>query len=95
VAEPLAHWDSLGAEIVSFPQHITELADLVGRLAGFDVIVAMRERTPFPRELLEQLPFLVTPHIGFVDLPTYEVFFQDAVADIEAWQGGRPTRVLN
>jgi phosphoglycerate dehydrogenase-like enzyme len=85
---------------VSFPQHITELADLVGRLAGFDVIVAMRERTPFPRELLEQLPDLrllvaTGMDIRFVDRPTYEVFFQDAVADIEAWQGGRPTRVLN
>ena len=28
------------------------------RLAPFEIVVAMRERTPFPRSLLERLPQL-------------------------------------
>jgi phosphoglycerate dehydrogenase-like enzyme len=31
---------------------------VAGRLADFDVVVAMRERTPFPRTLLDRLPRL-------------------------------------
>ena len=31
---------------------------LAGRLAPFDALVAMRERTPFPRSLIERLPDL-------------------------------------
>jgi phosphoglycerate dehydrogenase-like enzyme len=37
---------------------VSDRAELVSRLAGFDVVVAMRERTPFPRTLLEALPDL-------------------------------------
>ena len=54
-----AEWGSLGDEVsVEFfaePMGQEELAD---RLAGFDVIVLMRERTRFPRTVLEQLPDL-------------------------------------
>jgi phosphoglycerate dehydrogenase-like enzyme len=37
---------------------VSDRAELESRLAGFDVVVAMRERTPFPRTLLEALPDL-------------------------------------
>ena len=46
------------SEVVAFRDHIEDDAELVERLAGFDVVVAMRERTPFPRARLEQLPDL-------------------------------------
>jgi len=58
VAGSLADWSTLEAEIVYFSDHITDQAELVSRLAGFDVVVVMRERTPFPRTLLEGLPDL-------------------------------------
>ncbi|ASR36918.1 hydroxyacid dehydrogenase [Prauserella marina] len=58
VALGFADWDSLGADIEVFTEHIGERAELVRRLAGFDVIVAMRERTRFPADLLAGLPSL-------------------------------------
>lgn len=47
-----------GAEIVTFSDHASDTGVLAGRLQGFDVIVAMRERTAFDRALLQQLPSL-------------------------------------
>jgi phosphoglycerate dehydrogenase-like enzyme len=41
-----------------FTDHLTDPAALARRLAPFEVIVAMRERTPFPAGLLQQLPAL-------------------------------------
>lgn len=38
--------------------HIADEAALVARLAGSEVVVAMRERTPFPARVLAQLPQL-------------------------------------
>jgi phosphoglycerate dehydrogenase-like enzyme len=58
VAGSLADWSTLEAEIVYFSDHISDHAELVSRLTGFDVVVAMRERTPFPRPVLEGLPDL-------------------------------------
>ncbi|EHR51595.1 lactate dehydrogenase-like oxidoreductase [Saccharomonospora marina XMU15] len=58
VALSLADWDSLHADIEVFTRHIADRDELVRRLAGFDVVVAMRERTPFPDEVLAGLPDL-------------------------------------
>jgi len=60
VARSLAAWDTLpaGSEVVFFRDHLDAEAALVQRLAPFEVVVAMRERTPFPRRLLERLPAL-------------------------------------
>ncbi len=60
VVREVADWDSLpeGVEVTVFNDHLTEEDALVERLAGFDIIVATRERTPFPRALLERLPGL-------------------------------------
>jgi phosphoglycerate dehydrogenase-like enzyme len=58
-----ADWDRLDAEISVFHSHIADTGDLVSELRPFDVIVAMRERTPFTPErigLLPQLRLLVT-----------------------------------
>ena len=46
------------AEVVAFPDHLVDPDQLIDRLASFDAIVAMRERTPFPREVLARLPGL-------------------------------------
>jgi phosphoglycerate dehydrogenase-like enzyme len=60
VALSMADWKSLPAdtEVVVFEDHLADLGALAERLAGFDVVMAMRERTPFPRALLERLPRL-------------------------------------
>jgi phosphoglycerate dehydrogenase-like enzyme len=56
VAESLADWS--GLELTSFRDHLADDHAVADRLAGFDVVVAMRERTPFPPTLLERLPKL-------------------------------------
>jgi len=53
-----ANWSALGAEIVTFHSHIDRTADLAAELAPFDVVVAMRERTPFTAERIGLLPSL-------------------------------------
>lgn len=60
VARAMGPWNSLGddVEVVAFVDHVTDDDALVGRLAPFEVVVAMRERTPFTRARLERLPAL-------------------------------------
>lgn len=59
VAMAMGPWEKLaGIEITVFRDTITDRDALVQRLAPFDAILAMRERTPFPRALIERLPNL-------------------------------------
>ena len=60
VAQRMTDWTALGDDVRVhvFHDHLSEHGALVARLRPFDVIVAMRERTPFPRPLLEALPDL-------------------------------------
>lgn len=60
VARESADWDRLpaGTVVEVFRDHLTDEAVLAERLAGFDVVMALRERTPFRRSLLERLPNL-------------------------------------
>lgn len=61
-----ADWSALGSdmEIHVFDKHLGDDQDHIAKtLESFDILVAMRERTPFPKELFEKLPnlkFLVT-----------------------------------
>jgi phosphoglycerate dehydrogenase-like enzyme len=56
-AGELAAWDSLAAEVSFFREPIPS-EELPFALRDFNVLVLMRERTAFPRALLEQLPDL-------------------------------------
>jgi phosphoglycerate dehydrogenase-like enzyme len=60
VSGRFADWSRLPepADVVAFPDHLADEDAVAERLAPFDVVVAMRERTPFPRTLLERLPRL-------------------------------------
>ena len=60
VALHMADWRALPAdvEVQVFHQHLADEPALVERLQDFDIIVAMRERTPFTRSLLTRLPQL-------------------------------------
>lgn len=60
-AREAADWASLGfdIDITTFNRHLGHDEDEVAAaLAPFHIIVAMRERTPFPRSLIERLPNL-------------------------------------
>ena len=55
-----ADWGSLAdrVEIARFDRHLGNEDAVADALADFDIVVAMRERTPFPATLLERLPKL-------------------------------------
>ena len=60
IAFEVADWSPLAlrAEIVVFDDTLSGVPELIQRLAGFDAVVLMRERTKFPAELIRQLPRL-------------------------------------
>ena len=60
VALKMADWSALRrrASIEVFSDTISDPDELVARLLPFDVICAMRERTPLPRAIIERLPQL-------------------------------------
>jgi phosphoglycerate dehydrogenase-like enzyme len=69
VALEMADWAALGGRIAveAFRDHLRDQAALLRRLAPFDAVVAMRERTPFPEPVLAGLPrlrLLVTTGMG-------------------------------
>ena len=57
VALTLGDWARIpgDAEVVAFADHVAEPDALVARLAGFDVVVMMRERTPLPKPVIDRL----------------------------------------
>jgi phosphoglycerate dehydrogenase-like enzyme len=68
VALSLADWSSLSAQIEVFTAPFADEDELVERLADFDILVAMRERTLFPAGVLsrlQQLKLIVST--GFVN----------------------------
>lgn len=60
VARALGPWDRLpdGLPIEVFRDTVSDPDALAERLRPFDALVIMRERTPFPRALVERLPKL-------------------------------------
>src|SRR5260370_34100464 len=75
VTRGLADWGRLPPQVgvTIFNEHF-EGDELIRRISPFDVLVITRERTPFPRGVVERLPkltLLVTAGAGEVgsDLP--------------------------
>lgn len=60
VARSVADWSPLAdkVRVQAFNEHFFDRAALAEALAGFEIIVAMRERTPFDAWLFERLPKL-------------------------------------
>jgi D-3-phosphoglycerate dehydrogenase len=60
IAQRYADWSALRerAEVVFFHQPFASAQEVVSALADFDIILAMRERTAFPDEVVERLPRL-------------------------------------
>jgi phosphoglycerate dehydrogenase-like enzyme len=59
-ATQLADWSALtpAVEVVSFPEHIADEAQLIEALGDFDIVITLRERVPFPARVLAALPRL-------------------------------------
>ena len=60
VAADFSDWTTVPepVDVTTFHDTLTDEDALVARLEPFDIVVAMRERTPFPRSVLERLPNL-------------------------------------
>lgn len=60
VALKMTDWSVLPSDVQVqvFRDHLADPQDVAQRLRGFEIVVAMRERTPFPRRLLAELPQL-------------------------------------
>lgn len=59
VAAKIVDWHSVsGVQVVPFRDHVHDPDALVDRLADFDAVMRIRERTEFPRSVLERLPKL-------------------------------------
>ena len=60
VALKVAGWDKLRgkAEVTVFSDHVDGVDAVAKRLAPFEIVSCMRERTPFTRELFKKLPNL-------------------------------------
>jgi phosphoglycerate dehydrogenase-like enzyme len=61
VAMRMADWDRLkkrGVEITLFHEPFSSVEDAARKLAPFDILGLLRERTAFPRALIEKLPNL-------------------------------------
>ena len=58
VSEEMADWSTLptGTQVERFSAHLDDEDQLVERLQDLQIVMGMRERTPFPRSLLERLP---------------------------------------
>ncbi|MFF1295636.1 MULTISPECIES: D-2-hydroxyacid dehydrogenase family protein [unclassified Streptomyces] len=60
VATGIADWSPVAddVEVVGFDTHIADEDALAEALAGFDIVVTLRERVPFPGSLITRLPRL-------------------------------------
>ena len=60
VALKMTNWSVLPSDVQVqvFRDHLADPQEVAQRLRGFEIVMAMRERTPFPRRLLEELPQL-------------------------------------
>ncbi|MFR0352677.1 D-2-hydroxyacid dehydrogenase family protein [Streptomyces sediminimaris] len=60
VATEIADWSPVAdrVETVAFPEHVAGEDELAAALAGFDIVVTLRERVPFPASLFARLPRL-------------------------------------
>ena len=60
VALKLADWGKIKdrVEIKAFQEHLGGSDKVIAALQGFQIVVAMRERTAFPKTVLDALPDL-------------------------------------
>ena len=58
-AQSYAHWQSFpDLSFTFFDSHVSDTSELIEMLTPFDAVGLMRERTPFPKEIINALPNL-------------------------------------
>jgi len=65
-----------------------------GKIAGAGLDVFGQEPLPTDAAILSAPNTVLTPHLGYVTRETYDVYFPQALEDIEAWLAGKPIRVI-
>jgi phosphoglycerate dehydrogenase-like enzyme len=65
-----------------------------GTIAGAALDVFDQEPLPADHPLRSMPNTVLTPHVGYVTRPTYEIFYRDIVEDIRAWRAGAPIRLV-
>lgn len=65
------------------------------KIAGAAMDVFNEEPLPLTHPLRHLENTIITPHIGYVTVEGYRVFYEQALEDIEAFLKGSPIRVLN
>ncbi len=65
-----------------------------GQIAGAGLDVFEQEPLPLDALIRTAPNTVLTPHLGYATRDSYEVYFPQAVEDIEAWLAGDPIRVL-
>jgi len=65
-----------------------------GKIAGAGIDVYSREPLPPGAPILRAPNTVLTPHLGYVTRESYEIYFPEALEDIEAWLAGKPIRIL-
>jgi phosphoglycerate dehydrogenase-like enzyme len=89
IALAMADWDTLGPQVrvEAFSDHLADEDAIASRLAPFEVVVAMRERTPFGAGLLGRLTglrLLITTGMGNASID------MDAATRLGIVVGGTP-----
>ncbi len=65
-----------------------------GKIAGAGIDVYSREPLPPDAPIRRAPNTVLTPHLGYVTRETYEIYFPEALEDVEAWLAGKPIRVI-
>lgn len=65
-----------------------------GKIAGAGLDVYDREPLPPDAPILRVPNTVLTPHLGYAVRESYEIYYPQALEDIEAWLAGKPMRVI-
>ncbi|MDB5414224.1 MAG: hydroxyacid dehydrogenase, partial [Rubritepida sp.] len=79
--------------LVDQPALIAALQE--GRLGGAGLDVYDIEPLPAGHPILSAPNTVLTPHLGYVTQENYRTYFQGAVEAIEAFNAGKPIRIIN
>jgi phosphoglycerate dehydrogenase-like enzyme len=66
-----------------------------GKIAGAGLDVYNREPLPMDAPILRAPNTVLTPHLGYAVRESFDIYYREALEDIEAWLKGAPVRVIS